>query len=472
MSLKILYTKINGMLTADISAATTLIPVDADTLASITANLNFGAGDWTYLTITNDIYSEEVKIINIQTTYLVVVRAQSGSTAKAFSAFDTALYDHFGAQAIQDLIAATPAAVDVAIIGQGLVTTSSAVSSGVTTYTAVVVPPNFTGSDGISVQGVWPNINFAYEGAADGGCCGGGGGSSTGGVDQVVVVSSILQAAIASNILTLTLPSPSFQGTGGVTVSGSWADGYTITGGGGGGTGTVVSVGAGTGLTLTGSPNTNPTLSLTATGVGAGTYGGFTFNAQGQLTDVTGGYNPVGSLAFTNGATVVLTGTSYTITLKTADVGVQGIVALADSGSPLDPSDDATAVTPKLLSSVLSGLGGSVMGAGSSNGESDAAYTNVLSTTALALALTATQKALVIGEVEVVNTTPATPSNFGVAVFNTSNVKLYSSRQVTQNKQPVVFILNGPMSTNISLVTTTLAGGDSVTSSFLSAVIY
>jgi hypothetical protein len=240
MSLKILYTKINGMLTADISAATTLIPVDADTLASITANLNFGAGDWTYLTITNDIYSEEVKIINIQTTYLVVVRAQSGSTAKAFSAFDTALYDHFGAQAIQDLIAATPAAVDVAIIGQGLVTTSSAVSSGVTTYTAVVVPPNFTGSDGISVQGVWPNINFAYEGAADGGCCGGGGGSSTGGVDQVVVVSSILQAAIASNILTLTLPSPSFQGTGGVTVSGSWADGYTITGGGGGGTGTVV----------------------------------------------------------------------------------------------------------------------------------------------------------------------------------------------------------------------------------------
>ena len=468
MALKILYQRVQGSITQDISAATTLIPIDSNTLAILQSQVNFAGGDWTYLTLMNDIYSEEVKITQTQGAFLVVQRARSGSTAQVFHAADTDVFDHVGADAITDIITANPAPSDLTFTGGGI----AGVTKTGSTVAFSVATPNFTGTDGVAVLGAWPNLTFSYEGAGDGGCCGGGGGTSTGGVDQVVVVSSILQAAIAANVLTLTLASPSFTGSGGVTVSGSWAGGYTIAGGGGGGTGTVVSVGAGTGLTLTGSPNTNPTLSLTATGVGAGTYGGFTFNAQGQLTNVTGGYNPVGSLAFTNGATVVLTGTNYTITLKTADVGVQGIVALADSGSPLDSSDDATAVTPKLLSSVLSGLGGSVMGAGSSNGESDAAYTNVLSTTALALALTATQKALVIGEVEVVNTTPATPSNFGVAVFNTSNVKLYSSRQVTQNKQPVVFILNGPMSTNISLVTTTLAGGDSVTSSFLSAVIY
>jgi hypothetical protein len=471
MALKILYTKINGMLTADISAATTLIPVDADTLSSITANLNFGAGDWTYLTITNDIYSEEVKVINTQTTYLVVVRAQSGSTAKIFSASDTALYDHFGAQAIQDLIAAAPASVDVNVLGQGLVTTSVATSGGVTTFTADVEPPNFAGTDGISILGVWPNLSFAYEGGGEGCGCGGGGASGSG-VDQVVVTSAILQASIEGQILNLILTSPSFQGSGGVTVTGSWADGYTISGSGGGGTGTVVSVDAGTGLTLTGSPNTDPTLSITATGITAGTYGGFTFNAQGQLTGVAVGYAPVGSLSLTNGGTATLSGTSYTLTLATADVGVEGIVALADSGAPLDSGDDATAVTPKLLASVLTGLGGTMMGAGSSNGEADASYTNILSTTALTLNLTASQRALVIGEVEVVNTTPTTPSNFAVGVFNSSVVKLYGSKKVTQNKQTVLFVISGAVSTSVSLVTTALDAGDSVTSSFLAAIIY
>lgn len=469
MALKILYQRVNGTLTVDISAAATLLPIDASSLALLQTQVNFVGGDWTYLTLTNQIYSEEVKVIGITGSYLVVQRAKSGSTAQVFSATDTDVFDHVGADAIVDIINANPSPSNVTVSGSGI----AGVTKTGSNYAVSVVTPNFVGSNNVVVTGTYPNLTFSYEGSGEGcGCSGGGSGTGTG-IDTVVVVSSILQAAIApSNVLTLTLPAPTFTGTGGVTVSGSWADGYVISGGGGGGTGTVVSVGAGTGLTLTGSPNTNPTLSLTATGVAAGTYGGFTFNAQGQLTGVTGGYNPVGSLVFTNGATATLAGTSYTVTLSTADVGVQGIVALADSGAPLSSTDDTTAVTPKLLASVLSGLGGSVMGAGSSNGESDAAYTNVLSTAALGLTLTATQKALIIGEVEVVNATPSTPSNFGVAVFNTSNVKLYSSRQVTQNKQPVVFILNGPMSTNISLVTTALAGGDSVTSSFLSAVIY
>jgi flagellar hook protein FlgE len=472
MSLKILYTTISGMLTADISAATTLIPVDADTLSIINSSVNFGAGEWTYLTLSNDIYSEEVKVIGTQTTYLTVVRAQSGSTAQTFGAANTTIYDRVGAQAILDLIAANPAPVDVDVVGTGLATVTSATSGGTTTYTLNVAPPSFSGEGGNTVLGLWPNLIIAYEGSTEGCGCSGGSGSGTG-VDTVVVTSAILSASIAANVLTLALPSPSFIGSGGVTVSGSWADGYTISGGGGGGTGTVTSVAAGTGLTLTGSPSTNPTLSLTATGVGAGIYGGFTFNAQGQLTGVASGYAPVGSLAFTNGATVTLTGTDYTVTMHTADVGVQGIVALADSASPLDSADDATAVTPKLLAAVISTLGGTLLGAGSSNGESDALYTNVLSTTALTIALASGQKALIIGEVEVVNTTPSSVPTFGVAVFNSSTVKLYGSKSIVQNKQPVVFVLNGPVSsTNISLVTTALGSGDSVTSSNLAAIIF
>lgn len=467
MALKILYTRVNGTLTADISAASTLIPIDSDSLALLQSQVNFGGGEWTYLTLYNDVYSEEVKVTGTQSTFLTVVRAVSGSTAKAFAAIDTEITDHVGADAIKDIIAANPSPSSVTVGGTGLAGVTQPTTGN---YVVNVQTPVFSGTDGIAVTGVWPNYSISYEGGGEG-CCGGGG--STGdGVNQVIVNSSILTASIAGQILTLGLTAPSFTGSGGVTVSGSWADGYTISGGGGGGTGTVVSVGAGTGLTLTGSPSTNPTLSITATGVSAGTYGGFTFNAQGQLTAVASGFAPVGSIAFTNGATVTLSGTDYSVTMKSADVGVAGIVALADSGAPVDAGDDSTAVTPKMLATALSSIGGTIVGAGASTGEADASYTNVLSTTAITISLAAGQKALIFGEVEAVNTTPTTAATFGVGVFNTSGVKLYGSKKIPQGKQVVAFMLNGPVSsTNISLVTTALDAADSITSSFLSAII-
>lgn len=473
MALKILYTRVNGTLTANISSITTTIPLDADSLSILAANVNFAGGDWTYLTLSDEIVSEEVKVINIAGAYAVVIRAQSGSTARAFSAADTIVYDHVGAQAIQDLVAGTPAVVDVNVLGQGLARVTSAIDGTTTNYTIEVQAPNFAGSDGITVTGVWPNLSFAYEGGGEGGCCGSGGGGSGSGVNQVIVTSSILTASVDGETLNLGLPAPNFQGAGGVTVSGSWADGYTISGSGGGGTGTVTIVNAGTGLSLTGSPNTNPTLSITATGVAAGVYGGFTFNAQGQLTDATGGYNPISSLVMTNGGTATATGTAYNITMNIADVGVLGLVELADSSAAPNPADDTSAVTPKMLATALSGSGTTLLAAGSSNGEADALYNNVITTTAVTIAALAGDTTLVVAEVEVVNaTTPTTPVAYGVAVFASSGVKLYGSKIITQSKQSISFAFTGALSSNISVVTTALPAGSSVTTANLAAMVF
>lgn len=466
MALKIVYIKINGTLTTDISAASTVIPCDSNTYSILSSNVNFAGGDWTYLRLDNGVYSEEVKVTNITNGYLVVTRACSGSSAHTFSAANTSIYDVVGQDAIKDIIAANPSPSDLTVQGSGLASATQVDN----TVTVNVPTPNFTGSGGISILGNWPNFEFAYEGASEGCGCGSSGGNT---IDlSLIVNSSILTGSWLNNVLTLGLPAPSFTGVGSVTVSGSWEGGYTISGAGGGGTGTVTEVLAGAGIAITGSPNVNPTISIQATGVSPGVYGGFTFNAQGQLTGVSAGYSPIGGIAFANGANVTSSGTNYTVTLHTADVGVQGIVNLADSSQPLDASDDSSAVTPKLLSQALAGVSGAIQGAGSSTGEADAAYTNVLSTSAITLNLSANQKAIIIGEVMVVGPTQATPLQYGISVFDSGNVKQYASKSVTQSKQNCLFIINGPFTKSISLATTDLSGASgSVTSSNLAAII-
>lgn len=469
MALKILYQRVNGTLTQNVSAAATLLPVDTDTLSLLQAQVNFSGGDWTYLTFADDIYSEEVKVLGISGTALQVIRAQSGSTARAFASNATTIYDHVGAAAITDIIAANPAPSALTFAGNGL---ASAVLDG-TQVTVTVAPPNFVGTDGIVVTGNWPNLTFSDENQGEGGCgCGGGGGEGGDGVNQVQVTSAILQANIDGTVLHLILPSPAFIGQGGVTVSGSWFEGYTISGAGGGGTGTVVNVGNGTGLGVSGSPNTNPTLFIANTGVAAGTYGGFTFNAQGQLTSVSSGYNPISTIVLTNGGDSTVSGTGYTITLHEADVGVKGIVALADSAAPLNAADDATAVTPKLLAASIANLGAQLFYGGSSTGETDGSYTNILSATAQNLVLGASDKAIIICECEVVGADPTVAANYGLGVFSADNVKLYSSRKIKQNKQTAIFAISGAYNKTISLVTTTLDSGDAVSTSFLAAIVF
>src|SRR6185437_1770644 len=472
MALKILYTKVEGTLTSDVSAATQLLPVDANTLSIINANLNFVAGDWTYLTLTNKIYSEEVKVISTQTNYLEVVRAQSGSTAQPFSAVNTQIYDHVGAQAIQDIIAANPSPANVVVQGNGISQVTSAVAGSTTTYTVGTQPPNFLGSDGISVQGVWPNLVFSYEGN-DAGCCGGSssGGSGTGGITTLTINSPILTCSIAGTMLTLGLTGPTFTGAGGITVTGSWAAGFTITGGGGGGTGTVQQVNVGTGLSLSGTPTVNPTLSLSNTGVAAGTYGDLTINAQGQITNITSGFAPVGNVVLTNGGNIVKVGSTYNITLNNAAVGVHGIVAMADSSGTFNPAEDTLATTSKVVAQAIAALSATIVGAGTHAGEAASAYTNTVAATATSLTLTTGQTALLVGEVCVTDTAAGTPA-FGVAIITSGAVVLYSSRIAVAGKQCIVCLVQGPLSSaTITISTTALAGTQAVTAATLAAII-
>lgn len=473
MALKILYTKIEGTLTADISAGTQLIPVDANTLAIINSNLNFTAGDWTYLTLTNEIYSEEVKVYGTSTNYLLVVRACSGSTAQAFSHTNTQIYEHVGAQAITDIITANPSPANVAVAGQGIASATSVTAGETTTYTVDVQAPNFTTDTNLEITGIWPNLEFSYVGNGDSGCCGGGGGSGGGsGLDSLIINSPILTGNLTGDVLTLGLAGPTFTGSGGVTVTGSWSAGYTISGSGGGGTGTVQQVFVGTGLSLSGTPTVNPTLSLSNTGVIAGTYGAMTFNAQGQLTNITSGFAPVGSVTLTNGGNVVQVGSAYNITLNTAAVGVPGIVALADSTITFNPADDTNAATPAVVAKAISALSATASGAGSSTGEASSAYTNTLTGTAISLTVQAGDTALIIGSVEVIDSSSATqPPAYGVAVIASGGSVLYSSRICLGGKQSILAIITTAMSTSIAIATTALTGTQSVTSQTLAAVV-
>lgn len=463
--LKILYERINGWLEESISSASSLLPIDLDTLAILQANVNFNAGEWTYLLITEGTLQEEVKVTGISSNYLVVERGASGSTPRAFT--DTALVTNtVGSDGIRDIVAASPITSNVTVAGTGI----AEVTNTGDAYNVHVAPATVTGSDGIVVTGSYPDFNVALEGGS-GGCCGGSGGGGGGGsgVTEVQVDSTILQANILGSILSLSLPTPTFAGAGTVVVTGSYPN-FTITGGGGGGGGTTVSVGSG--LVLTGDPSVNPNIAIANTGVTAGDYGGFVVNARGQITQIPVGWNPISEIVLADGGTVARLGNTATITLDNAGVAVKGIVALADELAPLDENDTESAVTPALLAAVLSSSSVGAQAAGSSTGEADALYTDVRSGTALTVSLAVGKKAIILAECEVLDgTTPLTPVAFGMGVFTAASVKLYGSKICTQSKQTIVGVINGPLaSTTISLVLTAIPGGSSVQSESLSFI--
>lgn len=463
-----IYQKIDGMLLADINNATTLIPIDPDTLATLQSLVDFGGGDWTYLLLDGGAYSEEVKVIGTSGQMLVVERGASGSTPMPFTSLMAVVRNITGLDAIKDVIAETPVSSEVIVGTSGL-----AYNASVDPLNPIITvdAPNFTGDGNIEVVGAWPNIQIALTPQASG-CCGGDGGSEGGGggIDTLTLDSTILQGNISGSVLYLNLPTPTFTGAGNVAVTGAWPN-YTITGTGGGGGGSVMSVGVGAGLVLTGNPAVNPTINIENTGVVAGDYSGFVINARGQITNIPVDFNPISSIVVPAGATVGRSGGEITITLTPADVTVPGIAALADSDSPVDPNDDTSIVTPKLLAAALSSGGGVSAVAGSGTGEADALYNNILSATAIALTLAAGEKAILMGEVQVLDgAAPLTPVAYGVAVFDATNVKRYSTKICTQSSQPILGSIDGPFSGTLSIVTTALPTGATLQSAHLAVL--
>lgn len=463
--IKVLYTRINGYLLVDIAAVLTLLPLDTMTIATLQANVNFAGGEWTYLTIDNGVYSEEVKITGISGSYAVAVRGASGSTPRAFAALGTQVKEVVGIAAIQDIVAAAAPPPSIVIGTAGLAYNAGTVGAPIITVDA----PNIVGDgSAIDVIGNWPNLEIHFNKEASG-CCGEG--TAVGSGPTILsITSTILQGNITGDTLSLALASPTFTGAGGTAVTGVWPN-FTITSAAGaGGSGTVTSVAVGGGLALTGNPSVNPSIAMSNTGVTAGIYGGVGINARGQIYQLPAGFSPISNIAIVDGASVSRTGGDITITFDSADVGVRGLVALADSTAPLNPADSLTAVSPALLAaSLVTSTQSNV--AGASTGEADASYTAPITSTNITLSLLAGEKAILIGDVQILSdATPLTAIAYGIGVFDTSNVRKFASKIATQSNQSLVGSISGPFSGIIHIVTTALPAGSTIQGAHLSVI--
>jgi len=469
MSLRIIYENLNGSILADISNVSTLLPIDLLTLAAIEDAVNFGAGEWTYLSISDGsgAHIEEVKITGVSGNNLVMVRGASQSTPTAFAAISSNVRNITGLDAIKDIINANATPPVTTVSG----TDAASVTLSGNNYNVDVPVPVLLGVDGIAITGAYPYWQIAFEGIGGGCCSGCGGESSGGGITSLNITSDILQGNIVGPILSLSLQTPAFTGAGGIVVSGTYPN-FTITGSASGG-GTVTSVAAGTGVTVTGAPTINPTVSITNTGVAAGNYAGVIINAQGQITAVPGGWaGPISNITADEGITVAIAGGVAALTVADAAVGVDGIVALADSSVPLVPTDDSTAVTPKVLANALAALIPGTQGNGTSTGEADASYVNTIGATNLVINLAGGKKLALFAECEMLDGgVPLTPVAFGVAIAAaTGPVFWYKGKKATQSRQCICTVITGPLSDTIALVTTAVPAGSTVYSSSLIAI--
>ena len=456
------YYGLTGRLTAGIDDSTTIIYVSPSLSGAIAASGFIPTVNTSYFAIRSGGRSEVVRVIGVVGDALEVIRHQSGTAADAFPLGAVVEYI-VTADGIIQMIATTPN--NVTIAGQGLL---SVTEGSPNQFTLNVPIPMFTGENGIDVLGTYPNIRFAYT-PAEGNCCGGG--TTEGGIGDGItdiVGEGLVTAFINGSQATVRVTAPTFNSGSNILVTGAWPS-YTISAT--AGSGTVASVGVGAGLTLTGSPSVNPVLSITSTGVAAGTYGGVGINARGQITNVPAGFNPVSVIAAGSNVTVSRVSDTATISVADADVGVKGVVELADETDPFNPSDNTSAATPAVVALGLATIVGvTSFSAVSYSAESFATYTTPVGGSSVALSLLAGEKALVCMNIIVLDTvTPTTPVAYGAGVFNSTAI-VQAGKIMTQSSQSMNFILNGPFADTLNIVTTALPGGSAVSSYSLSVL--
>lgn len=457
----------SGVLAAPISNVATTLFVDQAFIDYVSSAVDFGAGDYFYLTLQEDFTREEIKVTNVGINYLVVVRGQGGTAGQAFSVLAT-YNSAINKASVLDIAAGSVPVGDTDVVMAGI---GTAVESPPGTWTLDIPDVDIVGFGSVEVAkvgGQW-QISLTdialYDTDTDE--------LSEGGTSTTLVASGIVSVVQSPpGTWTVGVPAPNFTGVG-VTIAGAWPNlTFTVSGGGGG---TVTSVTAGTGLTGTGSPTVNPTLAITNTLGAPFASTDIDFNQRGQATRVDATFNPVSVIAATAPIQVARAGHTVTVSAVHAAEGTVGVTAFADSGSPLDPADATTAVTPKLLATVLADISGTeIVNTQSYSGEADAAYTNTVATGAVALVLAAGQKALVLVDLVVRDDAAATVAqNIGMAIFSGAGAaRIQSSLLISQNHQTMMFVITGAFNDTLVLKTTALPGTTVVKSYSINAIVF
>jgi hypothetical protein len=454
-----------GFIGGALAVGTTVLPVDQGFLDIIAATMDFVGGDYFYMTIEEDELVEEVKVTNATDTYLVIQRGRGPTTAKEFSL--AAVYNtDMTAAEINERAAGLAPVAPLTLVGTGGIV---AEETNPGEWTLNMPIPVIGGQNGIEVATVWPNYTIGIDMST--GCCADGEGTGSD-IPYVFVGGGITTVSVEGTEVAINTPSPNFTGDG-VEITGAWPNlNFAIEAAAGG---TVTSVTAGTGLGQTGNPNVNPTLFISNTGVVAGDYGGIVVNSRGQITAMPEGFNPVSGIAVgDDGLQVDRTGGVVTITALDATESVKGIVQFADSEAALDPDDVTTAVTPKLLASVLSDIDSVTENGGETyNGEPDGDYATTAATAALPITLLTGQKALVFIETTAKDAADTDPVEYGISAWRaTAGTRIFANRKLKQSIQTMMFGIDGPFSDAILVKHTALTGTETLVSHSVRAIIF
>lgn len=453
-----------GFITSAISDTSLVVPVDAAFLALIAASVNFGAGDYFYMSLEEGEKIEEVKVTEAGVSYLVIERGTPAYTFSAAAKYNTALTH----RATLELAATMTPVPTFNITGAGVATVADL---GGGNFEITVPEPTIAGVSGIEVAGTYPTWEIGLTAGA--GCCpsddDSGGGE--GGTPLSLVASGIVTIGEVGDDTVINVDAPNFSFSSGGSVTGTWPNlVFNYPSGGGG---TVTSVAVAGGLALTGNPALDPTISIANTGVTAGDYAGVQINVKGQITAVPITFAPISVATPGTGIQIARAVGSDEITVSAVEaaVGVVGVVALADADEPLDETDETTAVTPRMLAEVIADLEGAVSYGGQTySGEADADYTETLPTTGIALVLEAGETALVWANTTARGAVLTDPVNYALAVFEAGGVRVMANKKINQNNQSMQFSIAGPYTGSLILKHTALAAGEAMHSYALHAM--
>ena len=439
---------LNTVLVAPTAAGAGQLQIDNSVAADLQTQL--GVGGYSYVSLSDGVNYEIVRVDSITPPYLNVTRGQDGTTTEAFP-IGTCLRFVWEAAGI----AAVAAGPSVVLTGTGALT---ATQTGPGAWTLDVPVPVITGVPPMQVMGEYPAWEIAIQATLGGCCCGG---TVSGGTSGPITItgSGIANVTGTDPTFNVDVAAPAFIGTSGVTVSGVYPN-LTFTGPGvipGGGVNSVT----GSTKILIGGSGANPTVNLIATGVGATTYNGVTYDNWGTATALDPLYKPIVGITTTTPALTILpSGTSIVMNISDATTTAKGLVQLAPAtvAGSNNPGDSTSAVTPAGIAAIFSGSG--TLSSFSYTPDVAANYTNSLTATITTPNLVAGQSVVITAYAEVFDN--ALPVGqvplWGLAVFH--GLALVQGVQSTYTgSHTLTFTIVGPSAAQpLNVKTTTLSG--------------